>query len=139
MGGLFEVKDHGLPKHGPHIASGRRLEHAMLNARSRIRGAAGLAGGLLGLLLAVSSPRGDIVVPPLRSIVSVAVEANVTYDPETALYTYAYTVTSQPTSVHDVWFFALEFPGTVAGTSGPNRSACPFSLRGLVGILGYRT
>ncbi|HXE91162.1 MAG TPA: hypothetical protein VNK82_09385 [Terriglobales bacterium] len=45
--------------------------------------------------------------------VSVTVDTNVTYDAATALYTYAYTLSSAPTSEQEAWYFALELAGDV--------------------------
>jgi hypothetical protein len=69
--------------------------------------------------LATSASRGDVVIPPQETIVVASVEVDVSYEPDTALYTYAYRLTSEPGSIHEIWFFALEFPGTAVGGSAP--------------------
>lgn len=61
-----------------------------------------------------SPASGQIVVPYERGDrVNVTVDASVTFDSSTGLYTYSYQVTSDPTSEQEVWFLALQFGGVV--------------------------
>ncbi len=52
---------------------------------------------------------GDVLVPPTPgNQLTVDVEAQVTKDPNTAIYTYIYTVSNRPASLQEMWLLAIE-------------------------------
>lgn len=57
----------------------------------------------------------EILVPPTPgNQLTVGVQPQVTMDPNTHIYTYHYTVNNQPSSLQEMWLFAVELaPGTV--------------------------
>ena len=82
------------------------------------------------------SVTAQVLIPPEPgNKVSVTVNADGTFDASAGLYTYSYKVTNSPTSLQEVWFFALKFPGDIIavtllalGTSIPELATGIMSL-----------
>lgn len=56
----------------------------------------------------------DVIVPPQpANQLTAFVDADVTFESASGLYTYTYKVMSAPSSIQEIWFLALEFSGTV--------------------------
>lgn len=65
----------------------------------------------------------DVLVPVIPgNQLSVAVQPQVTKDPNTQIYTYSYTISSNPGSLQEMWLFAVELaPGTeVMSSTSPS-------------------
>ncbi|MBX3328727.1 MAG: hypothetical protein KF682_22890, partial [Nitrospira sp.] len=91
-----------------------------------------LAGLLLvGIGLLHTPSEAEILVPVIpTNQVDVTVTADVTFDAATQLYTYAYTVTSLPTSRQDIDSFYIEFNGEVLNVKSPRGwDDFPFSMQ----------
>ena len=64
--------------------------------------------------------QAEILVPVIpTNQVDVTVAVNVTFDTATQLYTYAYSVTSLPTSQQNIDDFAIEFNGEILNVTSP--------------------
>lgn len=78
----------------------------------------GLTVSSLGLISADTN--AEIIIPFIPADkVTVNIDSNVTFDPTSSLYTYAYELTSAVTSEQDVSFFAVEFYGEVKNIVSP--------------------
>lgn len=75
---------------------------------------------LFGLAVASGSYAQDSVVcPPPANLVKVKVDAKVTFDAGTQLYTYEYTVSNEATSPQEVADFAVSFTPPISEISDP--------------------
>jgi hypothetical protein len=79
---------------------------------------------VIGLLLSlgayIAPGSAQVIVPPQpANLVLVTVDAHVTFDSTTGLYTYSYNVTSSPSSIQEVWAFSVRFTGGVSNVSAP--------------------
>jgi len=77
-----------------------------------------LATTALFFWLSVSA-QAQIVCPDPPNRVTVTVNATVTFDSATNLYTYAYEVFSDPTSAQDVDAFAVDVAGLISAIASP--------------------
>lgn len=67
------------------------------------------------------SVTAQVLIPPEPgNKVSVTANADVTFNASAGLYTYSYKVTNSPTSLQEVWFFALKFPGDIIAVTSPS-------------------
>ena len=65
-------------------------------------------------------PMAQVIIPPEPgNKMSVTVDADVTFDSSSGLYKYTYKVISATTSLQEVWFFALDFPGDIINVASP--------------------
>ena len=71
------------------------------------------------MLCSLSSVWAQTTCPPPPNQVSVNVTANASLDPTTQLYTYTYTLASDPGSVQDIVSFAVAFEGSITNISDP--------------------
>lgn len=83
----------------------------------------GLVTNLVFCLLVGGATPGcaqePVVCPTAPNKVKVQVQAAVSLDPATGLYTYHYTVTSDPSSEQDVKVFALDFSPPISAVTSP--------------------
>lgn len=73
-----------------------------------------LAGAITLWLVSMGAAYAEVLTPPTPgNQLAVLVEPVVTQDPNTQIYTYTYTVTSNLSSIQEMWLFAVELaPGT---------------------------
>lgn len=86
---------------------------------------------LVGIGLFPIFGQAEILVPVIpTNQVDVTVTVDITFDAATQLYTYAYKVTSLPTSLQDIDTFDLEFNGEVSNMTSPRGwISVPFSMQ----------
>lgn len=75
----------------------------------------------LFLLLAVAPAisRAQAPCPPAPNGIDIEVDATITFDPTTHLFTYRYTVASAPASQQEVADFALDFASPISSIASP--------------------
>lgn len=78
-------------------------------------------GIIVVALSAISAtfPAQALVCPESPNRVKPQVQATVTRDPLTQLYTYRYTVTNAPDSILSIWDFIVDIVGTVSEVANP--------------------
>lgn len=78
---------------------------------------------LLALLSSNLEPwplMAQVIIPPQRAdLVSVTVNTNVTFDSTSGLFTYSYEVSSAPSSIQNVWYFAVEIGEEIMNATSP--------------------
>ena len=71
------------------------------------------------LLFSILLADGQTTCPPSPNQVSVTITPTVSQDPATQIYTYSYTLASDPSSVQDTVSFAVNFEGSIDNINDP--------------------